>query len=53
MNFIYSLFIIEDQFEDQFGRLCVPNKLEDSKLKVFDKIKGINESRAFAKHVSY
>ena len=35
-----------------FGKICVPNKMEDVNLKVFKKIKGINESRARAKCVS-
>ena len=30
--------------EDPFGRICVHNKIEDVNLKVFNPIKGINES---------
>ena len=37
--------------EDPFGRICVPNKMEDLDLKVFHMIKGINESRTLEKHI--
>ena len=30
--------------EDPFCRICMPNKIEDVNLKVFNIIKGINES---------
>ena len=32
--------------------MCVPNKTEDLNLSVFNKIKGINESKTLAKHIS-
>ena len=37
--------------EYPFGRLCVPNKIEDMNLKVFDMIKGKNEPKQM-KHIS-
>ena len=39
--------------EDPFGRICVPNKIEDVNLKVFNIIKKLNKSKAVAKHVSF
>ena len=38
--------------EDPFGRICIPNKIEDMNLKVFNIIKGINESKTPIKHIS-
>ena len=35
-----------------FGRISVPNNMEDVKLKVFNMIKEINESRTLPKHIS-
>ena len=35
-----------------FGRICVPNKVKDMNLNVFDMIKGINETKTLAKHIS-
>ena len=37
--------------DDPFGR-CVPNKIKDTNLKMFDMIKVTNESRTLAKHIS-
>ena len=37
-------------FEHWFGRICVPNTMENVNLKVFNTIKGINESKTLAKH---
>ena len=37
--------------KDPFGRICVPNKIEDVNLKVFNIIKKLNKSKAVAKHV--
>ena len=37
--------------EDQFGRICIPNKMEDVNLKVFNMTKGINESKTLSKHI--
>ena len=34
-----------------FGRICVPNKIDYSNLKVFNMIKGINKSKALVKHI--
>ena len=34
-----------NNFDDSFGRICVPNKTEDVNLKAFNMIKGINECR--------
>ena len=31
--------------EDPFDRICIPNKMKDVNLKVFNMIKGINESK--------
>ena len=39
--------------EDCFGRIWVPNKMEDMNLKVFNMIKVINEPKTLAKHISY
>ena len=41
-----------DTIEDLFGRICVPNKMEDVNLKVFNMIKGTNKSKALEKHIS-
>ena len=38
--------------EDPFGRICVPNKIEDGNLKVFNMIKRINKSKTLIKHIS-
>ena len=38
--------------KNPFGRICVPNKMEGVNLKVFNTIKGINESRTLAKRIS-
>lgn len=38
--------------EDSGGRICVPNKMEEVKLKLFNLIKLINESRTPSKHIS-
>ena len=38
--------------EDPFGRICVANKIEGVHLIVFNMIKGINESKILAKHIS-
>ena len=35
------------------SRICVSNKKEDVNLKVFDMIKGINESKKLSKDTSY
>ena len=37
--------------EDPFGRICVPNKIEDVNLKMFIMIKGIHESQTLIKHI--
>ena len=38
--------------EDPFSSICVPNKIEDMNQKVFNMIKGINESKILAEHIS-
>ena len=38
--------------EDPFSRICVCFRVEDMELKIFNVIKGINQSKAFAKHIS-
>ena len=38
--------------EDPFGRICIPNKIKNLNLEVLNIIKGINESRTLAKHIS-
>ena len=38
--------------EYPFGRICVPKKLEDVNMKVFNMIKGINESKTLIKYIS-
>ena len=37
--------------KDPFGRMCIPNKIEDMNLKVFNIIKGINASETLGKHI--
>ena len=39
-------------FEDPFGSICVPNKMEEINLKAFNKIKGVDESNTLKKHIS-
>ena len=39
--------------EDPFGRICVLSDIEDANLKVFNMIKGRNESKPLIKHLSY
>ena len=38
--------------EDLFGRICIPNLIEDVNLKVFSMTKGIRESKTLIKHNS-
>ena len=37
--------------EDPFGRICVSNEIEYVNLKVFNIVKGINESNTLAKYI--
>ena len=37
---------------DLFNKVCVPNKTEDLNLSVFNRIKGINESKTLTKYIS-
>ena len=37
---------------DSSNKVCVPNKIEDLNLSVFNMITGINESKTLTKHVS-
>ena len=39
--------------EDQVGIIYVLNEMEDINLRVFTTMKGINESKILAKHISY
>ena len=39
--------------EDPLGRICVPDKMEDVNLQVFNMIIETNESTTLTKHVSY
>ena len=39
--------------DDPLARTCVSNKIEDVNLKVYDMIKGINESKTLWKHISF
>ena len=39
-------------FKDPFSRICVPNKMEDENLKVFNMIKGIKGSKTLPEHIS-
>ena len=56
----YYLFIISvnrsngsyNTVEDPFDRICGYFRAEDRDLKIFNVIKGINESKALAKHIS-
>ena len=38
--------------EDPFGRIFVPNKMDNVNLKVFSMIKGINKSKTLVKYIS-
>ena len=38
--------------EDPFDRIFIPNEIKDKNLKAFNIIKGINKSKALAKHIS-
>ena len=38
---------------DSSNKVCVPNKIEDLNLSVFNIIAGINESKTSIKHISY
>ena len=57
----YYLFVISmnrcdgscSTVEDPFGGICVPNRMEDVNLKLFNMIKGINRSKTLAKHISH
>ena len=37
---------------DLFNKVCVPNKIEDLNLSVFNMITGINELKSLTKHIS-
>ena len=37
---------------DLSNKICVPNKIEDLNLSVFNMITGINESKALTNHIS-
>ena len=41
-----------NNLNDSSNEVCVPNKLEDLNLSVFNLITGINESKTLTKHVS-
>ena len=41
-----------NSLEDPFGRICVPNKVEDVNLKVINVIKGTNKWSALLKQTS-
>ena len=56
----YSFTVKLDKFDGSCNTLnglsnkvCVPNKIEDLNLSVFNMITGINESRGLTKHISY
>ena len=38
---------------DLSNKICIPNKIEDLNLTVFNMITGINESKTLTKHISY
>lgn len=38
--------------DDPVGKICVPNRMEEGNLKVFNMIKRENESKTLPKHVS-
>ena len=53
--FIISLYSCNWSYniaEAKFGRICVPNKVEDVNLKIFNMVKGKNESKIIAKYIS-
>ena len=37
---------------DLSNKVCVPNKTEDLNLRIFNMIRGINESKTLTKHIS-
>ena len=37
---------------DLSNKVCIPNKMDDSNLSVFNMITGINESKTLTKHIS-
>ena len=39
--------------EDPLSRICIPYKIEEVNLKVFNVIKRTNESKKLSKHISY
>ena len=39
--------------ENPFGRICIPNKMEEVNLKVFNMIKEINKLKKVAEYISY
>ena len=39
--------------EDPFGRICVPNEMENVNLIVFNIVKGINKSKTLLKNISW
>ena len=41
-----------DTVEDPFGRIYIPSEVEDVNLKVFNIIKGMDESKTLVKHIS-
>ena len=41
-----------NSINDLSNKVCAPNKREDLKLRVFNVITGINESKTLAKHIS-
>ena len=58
---IYYLFIISldrsdascNTAEYPFGRICVPNKMKNVNLKLFNMIRAMNESKPFVKQTSW
>lgn len=54
-SFIISMNRCDESFniiDDSFGRICVPNKIEEVNLKLFNIIKWLGESKTLTKHIS-
>ena len=50
---LYRCYRSRNIGEDLFDSVYFPSKREDVKLKVFNTIKGIKESKTLTKHISY
>ena len=56
MNFFYPLQNCGRKFntgDDQYARICVPDKVKNMNAKVFDLMLRVNETRFFVQHKLY